>query len=36
VRVCLGGAIDRGGIRRALEFMAHLLTTRPEAASAIL
>ena len=29
VRVCLGGPVDRDGIRRALEFMAHSFSESP-------
>ncbi|BBE70873.1 PLP-dependent aminotransferase family protein [Oharaeibacter diazotrophicus] len=32
VRVCLGGAIDRGGCRRALEYAAHILEQTPDSA----
>ena len=33
VRVCLGGPIDRDGLRRGLEFMAHVLGETPELVS---
>ena len=36
VRVCLGGPIDRDGLRRALEFMAHALSESPALVSSYL
>ena len=36
VRVCLGGPIDRDGVRRALEYMAHALGETPALVSSFL
>lgn len=36
VRICLGGAVDRAGVRRALDFMTHLLQRSPEASAGAL